>query len=105
MKVLQWYRIDCAFKLRLATLCTVNLSYEEKLQRLEELIWLRDEIKCLIEEGEYEQTIQKSADEDGAAKKLECGQVVKWSAHSNPDDWVDTSGSRGCCEGGQCKIP
>jgi hypothetical protein len=87
----------------------MNLSYEEKLQRLEELIWLRDEIKALIEEKEYEQTVfdatkTSEATTDSAKAQLECAEGSERKSSEASVCWSDEAGSGGCCEGRKCGI-
>lgn len=107
MKMLAWYRVDVAFKLRMAFLGE-KLSYEERLQRMEELVWMRDEVKNLIEEKEYEPSVQESANESTTApepEKLVRGETPERSGSQAHHGWINTSGSGGCCQSGKCTFP
>jgi hypothetical protein len=107
MKMCAWYRIDVAFKLRLASLGE-KLTYEERLQRMEELMWMRDEIKNLIEEKEYEPAIQESANESAPApkpKELVSSEGIEWKGSEESSGGIKPCRSGGSCEGWQCKIP
>ncbi len=105
MKVVEWLRVDAAFKLNMAFLGD-KLTYEERLQRIEALVWMRDDIKSLIEENEYEPTIQKPADESGAAKpeKLVSGETGEWPGYANLNGGIASCGSGGHGEGGKCTL-